>query len=61
LEKAGKDFFALSPRWKDAEKKEVIFWLNPENQRENNSCWCTVSDLNDWIKGEGKIPKQKVS
>jgi hypothetical protein len=61
LEKAGKGFYALSPRWKDAEKKEVIFWLNPEEQNENNACWCTVEDLKDWIKGVGKIPKEKVS
>lgn len=61
LEKAGKGFYALSPRWKDEEKKEVVFWLNPEDQQNNNFCWCTVEDLEDWIKGEGKIPKQKVS
>lgn len=61
LEKAGKGFYALSPRWKDAEKKEVVFWLNPQEQKENNSGWYTISDLEDWIKGVGKIPKEKVS
>ena len=61
LEKAGKHFFALSPRWKDAEKKEIVFWLNPQEQHANNSGWYTISDLEDWIKGVGKIPKEKVS
>jgi len=61
LEKAGKGFYALSPKWKDEEKKEVIFWLNPQEQHANNFGWYTVSDLKDWIKGKGKIPKEKVS
>ena len=61
LEKAGKHFFALSPRWKDSEKKEIVFWLNPQEQHANNSGWYTISDLEDWIKGVGKIPKEKVS
>lgn len=61
LEKAGKHFYALSPKWKDAEKKEIVFWLNPQEQHSNNSGWYTISDLEDWIKGVGKIPKEKVS
>lgn len=60
LEKAGKGFYALSPRWKDENKKEVLFWLNPEDQRSNNFGWYTIQDLEDWIKGVGKIPKEKV-
>ena len=61
LNEAGCGFYALSPRWKDENKKEVVFWLNPMDQANNNSCWCSVSDLEEWIKGEGKIPKVKVS
>jgi hypothetical protein len=60
LEKADKRYFALSPRWKDEEKKEVKFWLNPYEQRENNSGWYSVSDLEEWIEGKGPIPKQTV-
>lgn len=56
LKKAGKKWFALSPRWKDEEKKEVIFWLNPYYQNKDNFGWFTVDDLEDWIKGTGKIP-----
>jgi hypothetical protein len=59
LEKAGKKFYALSPRWKDEQKKEVVFWLNPQEQHSNNACWASIEDLKDWIKGVGKIPKQK--
>ena len=62
LTKAGKKWFALSPRWaseKDNSKHSVIFWLNPYDQQANNSCWCTVEDLELWIKGEGPIPHKK--
>lgn len=50
-------YFALSPRWKDDTKKEIHFWLNPSDQQNNNSGWFTIQDLEAWIKGEGKIPK----
>lgn len=59
LEKAGKKYFALSPCWKDENKKEVIFWLNPHYQNIDNFGWFTVEDLKDWAKGKGKIPKKK--
>ena len=61
LEAADKRFFALSPRWKDKENKKVVFWLNPYDQQNNESGWYTVEDLTDWIKGEGPIPKKKIS
>ena len=39
----------------------VMFWLNPMDQKTNNSMRCTVEDLEAWIKNEGPIPtKQKV-
>ena len=59
LEKAGKKYFALSPRWKDDNKKEVIFWLNPYHQDIDNFGWFTVEDLKDWAKGKGKIHMKK--
>ena len=59
MEKAGKKYFALSPRWKDDNKKEVIFWLNPYHQDIDNFGWFTVEDLKDWAKGKGKIPMKK--
>jgi hypothetical protein len=58
LKKAGIGYFALSPRWKDETKKEIVFWLNPREQRENNYGWFSVADLKLWIKGKGPIPKK---
>jgi hypothetical protein len=67
LEAAKKEFFACSPRWLegtfktvDGEKTSshpVIYWLNPMEQHENNHGWFTVEDLDQWIKGEGPVPK----
>ena len=62
LEAAGKRWYALSPRWTPAECKtasKVIYWLNPQEQEENNAGWCTVEDLELWAKNEGPIPKRK--
>lgn len=59
LDRAGKKYYALSPRWKDDTKKEVKFWLNPHEQRENESGWYSVADLRLWIKGKGPISKKK--
>lgn len=68
LQEAGKGYFACSPRWLgdsfktlDGEKKSahpVIYWLNPMEQNENHFGWFTVEDLDQWIKGEGPIPKK---
>lgn len=55
LESAKKGFYALSPnRDKDG---TIKFYLNPMDQANNNSNWVTVKDLEDWIEGEGIIPK----
>lgn len=59
LEDNGKKFFALSPRWKDETKKDVVFWLNPYEQDRNNYGLFTVSDLEEWIANKGPIPKTK--
>lgn len=55
LRKANKSYFALSPRWKDENKKELKFWLNPEEQRKYNYGWFTIEELKDWANDEGKI------
>lgn len=59
LKAAKKEYSALSPRWKDEKKKEVMFWLNPYEQRENKCGWFTVKDLDLWIQGKGKIPMKR--
>lgn len=66
LREAKKGYFALSPRRITAEqaqelgtKYQIRFWLNPEQQRQNNSAWVTVEDLEDWIQDKGIIPKKE--
>jgi len=59
LKEADKKYFALSPRWKDKDKKEVVFWLNPYDQQNNNFGWYSANDLEEWIEGKGPIPKNK--
>lgn len=55
LAKANKGYFALKPaRQSDG---SILFWLNPHEQDKNRSMWCTLKDLNDWIKGKGPIVK----
>lgn len=50
-------YFALSPSWDDKEETKLRFWLNPEQQDKYNSMWCTIQDLEDWMKGTGRIIK----
>ncbi len=59
LEKAGKRYFALSPKWKDDQKKEIIFWLNPMEQHIHNHGWYGVEDLKLWAKNEGQVMIKK--
>lgn len=55
LKNTGKEYYSLSPKWKDENKKEVIFWLNPYKQDIYNSGWYTVEDLKDWANNKGKV------
>lgn len=64
LKAAGKRFFALSPRWADENEKkktqyDIVYWLTPENQSDNNYGWFTVEQLLEWTKNKGPIPIQK--
>ncbi len=65
LELTGKRYYALKPRWLSAADTErvttmlpVIFFLNPCDQDKNNHGWFTVEQLDQWIAGEGPIPKK---
>lgn len=60
LRAANKRFYALTPRWKDKDKKEVLFWLNPMEQKIYNYGWFTVEDLELWIEGKGPIIKEEI-
>lgn len=55
LKKAKKEWLALIPKWKDDNKKEIIFWLNPKNQTMYKFGWYTVEDLKDWTEDKGEI------
>lgn len=67
LKKAGKSWFALSPKWsKDIRSTvrgpintsyPVVYWLNPTDQKNNNFGWYTVEDLMLWAVNNGPIPK----
>lgn len=59
LRAARKEYYALSPRWSDDSKKEVVFWLNPRDQHNNNFGWYNSKELEQWTRGEGPIPKTK--
>lgn len=63
LSKAGKKWFALSPRWtfdrlKDKTEYPVIFWLNPMDQKNDNFGYFTVEELKAWAENKGPIPKK---
>lgn len=53
-------YFALSPRAINEEMQQergtahpVIYWLNPNDQKNVNFGWFTVEELDQWIAGEG--------
>jgi len=61
LDSAGRKYFACSPKWISLEMSKksvhpVIYWLNPQEQRQNNFGWFTVEELDQWIASEGPIP-----
>ena len=58
LKEAEKGYYALSPRWADEKETEISFWLNPCEQHANNYGWFKLEDLEQWAKGEGRIPKE---
>lgn len=63
LEKAGKGYYALSPKWiKDIgnitnSQYEVVFWLNPMEQQKYKYGWYTVEELIEWSNDKGPIIK----
>ena len=55
-------YYACSPAWasdKKNTKYNVVYWLNPVDQKNNNHGWFTVEELEQWIDGTGPVPKGK--
>lgn len=55
LDKAGKRYYALSPRWRGDYKLEVCFWLNPYDQHKYNYGMYSVDELLQWIDEKGPV------
>lgn len=55
LNAAGKEYYALSPRWREGEGSELLFFLNPRHQTKFAYGWYSVEDLMAWTKDEGPI------
>lgn len=60
LKEGNKQFYALSPsRRTDFIKKQtkynVIFWLNPMDQRKYEAGWYSVEELEQWIEEKGPV------
>lgn len=53
LKKAGKSYFALSPRRE--EDGSLVFWLNPMEQKIHNYGWFKLAELEAWARNEGPI------
>lgn len=58
LKKANCEFYACSPKWKDEEKKEIWWWLNPCDQNNIESGYYTYDELIQWTKGTGPVYKK---
>ena len=59
LEAAGKSFIVLSPSWFDSQKDEVVFFLNPSDQRRYQFGWFSVEELKEWARDQGPIMRYK--
>lgn len=66
LEKSGKKYFALSPKWRDFFKDPkfesdypVVFWLNPYEQHKYSFGWYTVEELKQWANDVGPVVEKK--
>jgi len=59
LEKAGKRWFALKPSRglleSKSSKHDIMFFLNPMEQKKNNFGWFTVEELEEWAKDRGPV------
>jgi hypothetical protein len=57
LKIVGKGYYCLAPKWRDNGKKELVFWLNPHEQKKYNAGWFALPDLIDWAHNKGPVIK----
>lgn len=55
LEAAGKKWYALSPTWRDQEGSELLFFLNPCEQKAYAHGWFTLDELKQWADNRGPV------
>lgn len=55
LAAAGLHWYALSPRWRNGPDSELLFFLNPQSQKEFDFGWFTLAELEAWAEGHGPI------
>ena len=56
LEKSDKRFMALKPKFSmENGKPELIVWLNPYDQEDNEYGWYSLDELFDWADNKGPI------
>lgn len=55
LTAAGLRWYALSPAWRDGPDSELLFFLNPPDQKRYAHGWFTLDELRAWANGTGPV------
>lgn len=55
LKAAGRNYYGLMPRWADGEGSQLLFFLNPREQKLYSHGWFSVEELDQWIAGTGPV------
>ncbi len=55
LTDAGKKWYALSPAWRDEEGSDLLFFLNPSEQKAYAHGWFTLDELKQWADNRGPV------
>ena len=50
-------YYALRPAWISGKESayNVMYWLNPREQKKNQAGWYTVENLLEWLEGKGPV------
>jgi hypothetical protein len=55
LKAVGLWWYALSPAWRDGPDSELLFFLNPREQKKYAHGWFTLPELTEWSQGKGPV------